>query len=457
MNASSPMTRPPAPAPPIDRVLRPFQQFMHAESSSGLLLLACAAVAMIWANSGWAESYFHLWEQQLSIGGPGFGLSMTLHYWINDGLMVVFFVFVGLEIKREFLVGELSSAKKAALPIAGALGGVLLPAGIYTALNYGGPGQHGWGVPMATDIAFALGVLALAGDRVPTGLKIFLSALAIVDDLAAVLVIAVFYTADLNLASLGLGAVVLSLLVGANAAGVRHPAVYALLGIVLWLAFLASGVHATIAGVLLAMTIPARTRVNADEFADRVDDTIREFRRAGIGAGETVLTNQAHQEAIHQIENLCEEAQAPLLKIEDKLHAVVAFVIMPLFALANAGVALPADLGATITSPVTLGVIAGLVIGKPLGITLLAWLAVRFRFAERPVGVSWAELHGVAWLGGIGFTMSLFIGALAFDEAELLAGAKIGVLTASTVAGIVGWMILRRRYSGARPEARGAA
>jgi NhaA family Na+:H+ antiporter len=446
MNAITPPLRSSAPAPPIDRVLRPFQQFMHAESSSGILLLVCAAIALFWANSVWADTYFHLWEQKLSVGGPGFGLSMSLHHWINDGLMVVFFTFVGLEIKREFLVGELSTAKKAALPIAGALGGVLLPAGIYTALNLGGPGQHGWGVPMATDIAFALGILALVGDRVPTGLKIFLSALAIVDDLAAVLVIALFYTADVNLGSLGLGAVVLALLVGANAMGVRHPAVYTLLGIVLWLTFLASGVHATVAGVLLAMTIPARTRVDAEEFADQVDETIQEFRRAGLGPTDTVLTNQVHQEAIHRIENLCEEAQAPLLKIEDKLHLVVAFVIMPLFALANAGVALPADLGDALLSPVTLGVILGLVLGKPLGITLIAWLAVRFGLAERPVGVTWGALHGVAWLGGVGFTMSLFIGALAFSEPDLLAGAKIGVLTASAIAGTIGWIMLRRRY-----------
>jgi NhaA family Na+:H+ antiporter len=277
-----------------------------------------------------------------------------------------------------------------------------------------------------------------------------------VDDLAAVLVIALFYTADVNLASLGLGAVVLALLVGANAAGARHPAVYALLGILLWLTFLASGVHATVAGVLLAMTIPARTRVDAEEFADQVDETIQEFRRAGLGPTDTVLTNQVHQEAIHRIENLCEEAQAPLLKIEDKLHLVVAFVIMPLFALANAGVALPADLGNALLSPVTLGVILGLVLGKPLGITLIAWLAVRFGLAERPVGVTWGALHGVAWLGGVGFTMSLFIGALAFSEPDLLAGAKIGVLTASAIAGTIGWLLLRRRY-GKAPVTGGAA
>ncbi len=423
----------PSPPAPIDRVLRPFQQFLHAESSSGLLLLACTAVALVWANSPFADGYFDLWEQYVTIGAPGFGLRLSLHHWINDGLMAVFFFVVGLEIKREVLV---------------ALGGVLLPAAIYTAFNFGGPGQHGWGVPMATDIAFALGILSLVGDRVPTGLKIFLSALAIVDDIAAVLVIAVFYTADLNVASLGLAALVLALLVGANAGGVRHPAVYALLGVVLWLAFLASGVHATIAGVLLAMTIPARTRIDAGEFADRVDATIREFRAAGMGADETVLTNQAHQEAIHQVENLCEEAQAPLLKLEDKLHSVVAFVIMPVFALANAGVALPTDVAAAFASPVTLGVIAGLVIGKSVGITVFTWLAVRLGLAERPAGIGWADLHGVAWLGGIGFTMSLFIAALGFDDATLLASAKIGVLAASTVAGTVGFVLLRRRFRG---------
>lgn len=447
MTATPPTVQFVDPAPrPIERVLRPFQQFLHAESSSGILLLVCTAVALAWANSGWAHGYAHLWEQELTIGAPGFGLTMSLHEWINDGLMVVFFFFVGLEIKREILVGELSSTKKAVLPMAGALGGVLVPATIYTALNFDGPGRGGWGVPMATDIAFALGVLSLVGSRVPTGLKIFLSALAIVDDIAAVAVIALFYTADLNLVSLGAGAVVLALLVAANAGGMRHPFVYTLLGLMLWLAFLSSGVHATIAGVLLAMTIPARTRLDADEFADRVEDTIREFRAAGTD-GETVLTNQLHQEAIHRIENLCEDAQAPLLKLEDKLHLVVAFVIMPLFALANAGVVLPRDLGAAVSDPITLGVILGLVLGKPIGITLVAWAAVRLGWAERPEGVTWGDLHGVAWLGGIGFTMSLFIAALAFDDPALLAAAKIGVLGASLVAGVIGWTMLRRRFS----------
>jgi NhaA family Na+:H+ antiporter len=429
-------------APLIERVLRPFQDFAHRESSSGLLLLGCTAVALGWANSPWADAYAHLWEVPLTVGVGEFGIRKSLHHWINDGLMAVFFFVVGLEIKREVLVGELASLRRATLPLAAALGGMIVPALLYVALNWSGPGAPGWGIPMATDIAFALGVLALLGPRIPLALKVFLAALAIVDDIGAVLVIALFYTADISAGALTWAGLALAMLVMCNAAGVRHPGPYALLGLVLWVAFLESGVHATVAGVLLAFTIPARTRIDAGEFLTRSRGALDEFAAAGV-SGADVLTSRAHQDAILAVESAAELAQAPLQKLEDKLHGLVAFGIMPLFALANAGVPLTGGIRA-ITSPVALGVVAGLVLGKPLGITLFAWLATRMRVAERPADASWRMVHGTGWLGGIGFTMSLFIAGLAFDDPALLTQAKLGILLASFAAGTVGWILLRR-------------
>ena len=439
--------------PLIDRVLKPFQRFARIESAGGIVLLACTALALVWANSPFAASYHHLWETTFSVGLPGRALSLSLHHWINDGLMAVFFLLVGLEIKREMLVGELASPRQAALPIAGALGGMIVPALAYVALNAGGPGAAGWGIPMATDIAFALGVVALLGPRVPLALKVFLAALAIVDDIGAVLVIAFFYTATLSWSALAIGGVLLVALVICNIAGVRHLAAYALLGVGLWLAFLASGVHATIAGVLLAMTIPARTRINEDEFLVRGRAILDDFERS-CSPATTVLTNAGQQHAIHELEVACDEAQAPLLRMEHGLHGIVAFGIMPVFALANAGVELGGDLLAALASPVTTGTMLGLVLGKPIGITLFAWLATRVGVAALPSGTTWRALVGVSCLGGIGFTMSIFIASLAFPEsAALLDSAKLGILAASLTAGLAGWALLR---AGA-PRSRAAA
>jgi NhaA family Na+:H+ antiporter len=424
------------------RMLRPFQEFAATESAGGIVLLACTALALAWANSPWAAAYFHLWERPLTIGLEGMALTKSLHHWINDGLMVVFFFLVGLEIKREMLVGELASARRAALPIAAAIGGMVVPAALFALLNAGGPGAPGWGIPMATDIAFALGILALLGPRVPIGLKVFLAALAIVDDIGAVLVIAMFYTAGISLPALGAAAVVLLLLVAANRAGIRHAAVYTVLGILLWLAFLKSGVHATVAGVLLAMTIPSRTLIDEDEFADRALVAIGSFVQAS-GPETTVLSNREQQEAVHQMERACEEVQSPLLTLEHRLHGIVAFGIMPLFAFANAGVSLGAELFASVSWRVVLGIVLGLVVGKTVGITLFAWLAVRLGVAALPGAISWRMLHGASWLGGIGFTMSLFIAALAYGPGALLDSAKLGILAASLVAGVVGWTLLR--------------
>jgi NhaA family Na+:H+ antiporter len=452
----------PPDAPLIERVLRPFQRFFATAAAGGLVLLACTAVALAWANSAWADAYHHLWEAPVTIGAPGFGLTLSLHHWVNDGLMAVFFFLVGLEIKREVLVGELASRRSATLPVAAALGGMLVPAALYAVVNRGGPGAAGWGVPMATDIAFALGILALLGDRVPAGLRVFLAALAIADDLGAVLVIAFFYTGALDWGALGGAAAVLAVLFGLNRAGARRPLTYALLGVALWLFVLASGVHATIAGVLLALAVPARTRIREDEFLARAEASLAEFRAADE-PGTTVLTNRGHQEALQAIESAADAAQAPLQRMEHALHGVVAFLIMPVFALANAGVPLGGGVSAAVRSPVALGIVLGLVVGKPLGITLASVLAVKGGAADLPSGVAWHHVHGAAWLGGIGFTMSLFVAGLAFTDPAALDTAKLAVLGASVVAGLVGYALLRggagraaRVHAAHQPQARTA-
>jgi Na+:H+ antiporter, NhaA family len=437
--------------PIVVRALKPFQRFVKTEASGGIILLACAAIALAWANSPWSESYFHLWENHFGIRIADWGFDLTLHHWINDGLMAVFFFVVGLEIKREIMVGELSSPRQAALPVAGAIGGMVVPALIYAALNKGGAGAAGWGIPMATDIAFALGVLALLGPRVPIALKVFLTALAIADDIGAVLVIALFYTGEIVWASLVAGGVILAMLIILNVLGIRRPFPYILLGLFLWLAVFSSGVHATVAGVLLAMTIPSRTRVHEDEFLTRARAAINEFA-AACQPGETVLTNRPQQEAIAALEHHVDQVQSPLMTMERRLHKGVAFVIMPLFALANAGVALGGNLLDNFSVPISLGIVLGLVLGKPLGITGVAWLAVRLGLASLPAQATWRALHGVSWLGGIGFTMSLFIAGLAFSDATLLDSAKIGILGASILAGAVGWMFLRRAPRHAEPQ-----
>lgn len=422
--------------------LRPFQEFARAGALSGVLLLACAVVALTWSNSPWRESYFALWDTKLTIGLTSRPIAATLHHWINDALMTVFFLLVGLEIKREFLVGELASRRQAALPIMAALGGMVVPAALYALINRGSDGTAGWGIPMATDIAFALGVLTLLGRGVPLGLKVFLTALAIVDDLGAVVVIALFYTAKIEVMALIVAGAMLAVLAFLNRRGVRSLTPYLLLGAGLWAAMLASGVHATIAGVLLALAIPTRTLINTAEFSERARSLIDEFDQAETG-DLLVITSKGQQEAIHTLHTISESVQGPLLRLEHSLHGLVTFAIMPLFALANAGVQIDA-VGSVVTDKVALGVIAGLLIGKPVGIYFFSKLAVRSGMAKLPTGVTWAQMHGVAWLGGIGFTMSLFVASLAFQTSALNDSAKVGVLLASTVAGMIGWILLRR-------------
>ncbi len=427
---------------PVVKIVRPFQEFADRASSGGIALIAAAIVALVWANSPWGDSYTQLWATELSVGLGGFSIEKDLTHWINDGLMAVFFLVVGLEIKREILVGELSSPRRAALPIAAAIGGAVLPAVIYVAINFGTEGVYGWGIPMATDIAFALGVLALLGERAPLGLKVFMTALAIVDDIVAVVVIAVFYTSDVSWSALVIGAAFLAALVTANLAGVGKPLVYVLLGIGLWFAFLQSGVHATIAGVLLAMTVPASSFIDTGEFLQRSRSLLDRFERAGE-RGDSVLCNEERQGTLHALNSANEEVEPPLQEMEHALHPWVVFGIMPLFALANAGVVVDEDFAATLLNPVSLGIVAGLLLGKQFGIALFAWLAVKSGISELPGGTTWRHVYGAGWLGGIGFTMSLFISDLAFTDGPLLDVAKLGILVASLIAGVVGWMILR--------------
>jgi NhaA family Na+:H+ antiporter len=428
--------------PPVERIVRPFQDFADKQTSGGILLIAATVIALAWANSPWAESYADLWHTKLTVGVDDFSISKDLTHWINDGLMAVFFLVIGLEIKREVLVGELSSTRNAVLPVAAALGGAVVPALIYLAINAGTAASAGWGIPMATDIAFALGVLALLGQRAPTTLKVFLTALAIVDDIVAVLVIALFYTSEISWGALGVGAVFLAALIVANLIGVGRTLVYAVLGVGLWLCFLLSGVHATIAGVLLALTVPAVSFINPGAFLERSRYVLDRFEKAGE-KGENVLANEERQAALHALNHAAYKLEPPLHELEHALHPWVVFAIMPIFALANAGVPLGGDIVGALASPVTLGIVLGLVVGKQLGISLFAWLAVRSGVAELPEGISWLHVYGAGWLAGIGFTMSLFITDLAFSEDSLVENAKLGILGASLIAGVVGWMILR--------------
>ncbi len=355
------------------------QEFFKLEAASGIVLFVCAVAALVWANSSFAESYHAFWQS--SVAG------MSFHHWINDGLMAIFFLFVGLEIKREITQGELSSIKKASLPIAAAVGGMVVPALIYVFFNRETIGSAGWGIPMATDIAFALGVLTLLGKRVPASLKLFLTAFAIVDDMGAVLVIALFYTAQISWIFFAIGFGILGALFVMNRMGVLKSSIYLTLGALVWFTFLKSGIHATVAGVLLAFVIPGRVGI----------------------------------------------------KLEHILHPWVSFGIMPIFALANAGVSLS---GGTLFHPINLGIMAGLILGKQLGITLFSWTAVRLRFAALPEGIRWVQLYATGWLGGIGFTMSLFVANLAFQEVHLIDTAKLGIIAASVVAAIIGAAIL---------------
>jgi NhaA family Na+:H+ antiporter len=428
---------------PIDRLIQPLQVFASHKLAGAVLLMFAAVAAVVWANSPWGAGYAHLLHVEATIGVGALALTKSLSHWINDGLMGIFFFLVGLEIKREVIAGELSSLRKATLPAMAAVGGMVVPALLYVLVNRGGPGMGGWGIPMATDIAFALGVLALLGDRVPIGLKVFLTALAIVDDIGAVLVIALFYTDTIAAFSLVAGVVILAAAIIANRAGMRSSLAYFFLGILVWLAFLKSGVHATVAGILMAFAIPARTRVGGSAFVAGMKAHLDRLHSVGVSADEQLNTNE-QQHVIDDMALCIERGTAPLQRIEHALAPIVTFAVLPLFALANAGVTVGGSLLDAVRQPVALGVIVGLFVGKPLGIFIFAWLAVKLGVADLPGGVSWRLLFAVAILGGIGFTMSLFVGGLAFPDPAMLDTAKVGVLAASLLSACLGLLILWR-------------
>jgi Na+:H+ antiporter, NhaA family len=433
--------RPTSPKAVIARLVMPVQEFIRTESASGVILIAAAALAFAWANSPWAASYFAVLDIPFSLGFGAWSLEKPLLLWVNDLLMAGFFFVIGLEIKREILVGELAGWQRASLPAAGALGGMLVPALIYLAFNPAEPAIRGWGVPMATDIAFALGVLALLGERVPLNLKVFLLALAIVDDLGAVLVIALFYTAEVSGVSL-----LISLLVWGGAlvygrANGEKPLVFAVLGLVMWYFMLKSGVHATIAGVLMAMAVPLRHKVSAQVLQHELRSLA-----AQSGGFEQV------EMAIGRLEEVLDKAHSPLHSMEHALAPYVAFFVMPVFAFFNAGVAVGGSEGGLVGA-VSLGAFVGLLLGKPIGVAGFVFIAVVSGLTRLPEGASWSAMIGVGLLAGIGFTMSLFIANLAFAEQVLLDQAKIGVLAASVVASLAGLVFLSR----ALPRRRTAA
>jgi len=428
-------------------------QLLHSEALGGILLILATVIALVWANSPLGKYYFELWEKTyLSINLGGFEISKNLHHWINDGLMVMFFFVVGLEIKREVLIGELSSPKKSAMPIAAAIGGMVVPALIYVGFNFGQDTIGGWGVPMATDIAFAIGIMALLGKKAPLSLKVFLTALAIVDDLGAVLVIALFYSSNIDVLNLVFGAIVLILMFGGNWAGIRNVMFYAVLGIGgLWPAFLLSGVHATVAGVLGALAIPTDMRINKFQFRDDLQALVQTFTKLGNPKSQVLEEEQLH--TLNSVNKTIGKVQPTLQKLEHNMHPWVMYGVMPIFALANAGVVFTGDaLGNMFQHPVSLGVFLGLLLGKVGGVTLFSWIAQKLRIADLPTGTNWVQVTGAGFMAGIGFTMSLFITALAFDSSEMQDFAKMGILFASLIAGVAGFLMIRNSNSPAPSE-----
>jgi len=433
---------------PIDTWIRdPVKQFINNSTAGGAVLFLSALVALILSNSPWADQYLAFWEIEVSIRIGELDFERTLHHWINDGLIAVFFFVVGLELKREIIAGELSDPKSIILPIAAAMGGVLMPACIYLIFNPSGPTSDGWGIPIATDIAFALGVVYLLGDRVPLWLKVFLTTLAIVDDLVAVLVVAIFYTPTVDLLSLGIAAVFLLVLVLSNKIGIRSTLYYAVLGIAgLWYSFLISGIHPTVAAVLLAFTIPARPKMSKRVFSRWLERMLESFRRAKTIKNAPVVSDE-QLKIVRRIRRVSKMAVTPLQTLEHGLHPFVSFVVMPVFALSNAAVAFPNNIWGYYFSTVSMGVFFGLLIGKVLGIGLVVLLLVRLKVAKLPAEMNYRHILGLGMLAGIGFTMSLFISGLAFSDQEFLAQAKLAIFSSSVIASVSGYFLLRTSNS----------
>jgi len=426
-----------------ERVREGIAAFIHLEVSGAIVLLLATVAALILANASTGDWYEGLWHVETGFFIGAFEFAQSLLHWIDDGLMALFFFVVGLEIKREFIVGELSTPRKAALPIIAAVGGMLVPAAIYVLFNRGTEMAAGWGIPMATDIAFALGIMALLGDRVPAVLKVFVTALAIADDIGAVLVIALFYTAEVFPFWLLIGAALFVVLILLNWAGVDSPVPYLVLAVLVWFCFLNSGVHATVAGILVAFTIPAKARVEAADFVDWARLKIDEIEMLSPPHAH-VLDTPERQACFMELQSQARWTQAPLQRAEAGLHPISTFMVLPLFALANAGVSLGGAFSGDGLSPAMLGVFFGLVVGKPVGIVLFTWLAIVTRTSSFPEGVTWQQIIGAGALCGVGFTMSLFISGLAFRAGGAQDEVKLAILVSSLIAGIIGYVLLRR-------------
>jgi len=427
----------------FNKVSTPFEHFLHAQTTTGLILMFMTIVALLLANSPLTDAYTHFFHTTMDLNIGSWKLSHSIHHWINDGLMAIFFFIIGLEIKREVLVGELSNIKVALLPILAAIGGMLFPALIYFAINANTVGANGWGIPMATDIAFAISALVLLGKRVPPALVTFLVALAIVDDLGAVLVIALFYTEQIHMLPLALAGGSFLILVAFNRVGIHMILPYFIIGLLMWFFMLESGVHATIAGVIAAMAIPSKPKQAPEDFSQKTKELLDEYDTYPVCADH--LIHERQKAILLNIKDSINAVGTPASRLEHDLHLPVALIVIPLFALANAGIAIDfSSIKTTIMTPVSLGIIMGLILGKVLGIFGVAWLAIKLKIATLPQGSTMNQIFGVAFLGGIGFTMSIFVADLAFiNSPELIFQAKIGILVASLFAGFFGYFWLR--------------
>jgi len=419
------------------------QNFIKQQSFGGFLLIFVTVIAVVWANSSFYEVYHHIWHNvKLGISFGSFELKGDLHHWVNDGLMAIFFFVIGLEIKREVMDGGLSTFKSAILPIAAAVGGMVVPALVYVVFNYDNPQNiHGWGIPMATDIAFALGLMSLLGDRVSPSLKIFMTALAIADDLGAILVIAFFYTESIDMTEIISAFAFLGVLIGGNILGVRKTAFYAIIGLGgVWLSFIFSGVHATIAGVLVALVIPSKPKITGRQYIDKLKKILLGSKISSEDKKGILSSEQVH--SLNDVMKTTNEAESPSQKLEHVLHPFSTFFILPIFALANAGVRVEGSLIELLFHPISLGIIAGLVLGKFLGISIFTHFVVKMKFTSLPNGMDFRQVYGVALLAGIGFTMSIFIADLAFSDEQSIQIAKVGVFAASILSAVLGMAIL---------------
>ncbi len=423
-------------------IKEPINKFIKLETSGSIVLFIATISALILANSPLSESFLGFWNNYASVDLPGFELSKPLIKWINDGLMAIFFFLIGLEIKRELIIGELNNFKKASLPLFAALGGMIMPAVLFISLNHGKPGMEGWGIPVATDIAFALGILQLLGKRVPLALKVFLMAFAIIDDLGAIVIIALFYSSNLVWSYIGIGLLIVALLLFLSRKGLYSKYFFFLMGVVVWILFLKSGIHATIAGVLLAFTIPLYRKTNTKTFYKQVKEELELFiSESGKNSDKNSILTKNQLSSIEQIEELAEKTSPPLQILEHSLHGWVAYLIMPLFAFANAGVVFNFSEGANMS--LSANIALSMIFGKAIGIFLFSYLSVKSKIAELPDNINYKMLSGVSILGGLGFTMSLFINNLAYTDQALIDSAKMGILIGSIITGIVGFLVLK--------------